>query len=124
MFASVSSSPKPFCKTISSVGHQWKTGFTHNVHRSIPSGGVLLQRPLPPHVLTVFTNRNKRVVSVLLDGQTQSVGNEGNAERLEVLHTLESADGLDRDPALSIAAGEGEEVFVYGQVGVGEVESD
>lgn len=103
---------------VSLVRYPWKTGFTHNVHRPIPSGGVLLQRPLPPHVLTVFTNRNKRVVTILLDGQTQSVGNEGDSKRLEVLHTLESANGLDGDPSLGIAAGEGEEVLVYGQVGV------
>lgn len=43
---------------------------------------------------------------------------------LEFPHTLESADGLDRNPALGIAASEGEEVFVDGQVGVGEVEGD
>lgn len=91
---------------------------TYDICGSGPRVGLRLQRSSPPNISLCLVDSNERVISLLLHGSFEGVDDEWDSIRLELAHSLESEDRLDRDPAILVERGQREEISIKGKVRV------
>jgi len=97
---------------------------TYDVDGSSPSIRLSLHWPDPPDVSSLFIDGKEGISSLSLDDLLEGLNDEWDSVSLELPHSLEGQDGLDRNPSILVESGQGEEVSVDRKVGVGKVEVD